>query len=75
MGASSYLFRSYRGKTGRGEGLFAHPPSRIGLIDFPANGHNRAWFKFKTNIAGRTGNYGTKDIKIIVPLKSPLENH
>ena len=50
------------------------------IIDFPANGHNSAWFKFKTNIAARTGNYATKDIKIrvplkIAPLKSPLENH
>ena len=28
-----------------------------------------AWFQFKTKIAGRTGNNGTKNINIMVPLK------
>ena len=39
------------------------------VADFPADNNNRALFKFKTKIAGRTGNDGTKNLKIRVPLK------
>ena len=39
------------------------------IDDFPANSNNSASFKFKTKIAGRTGNDGTKNVKIGVPLK------
>ena len=37
--------------------------------DFPANNNNSTPFKFKTNIVGRTGNDGTKNVKIRVPLE------
>ena len=37
--------------------------------DFPAD-DNSASFKFKIKIAGRTGNNDTKDVKIMVLLKS-----
>ena len=36
---------------------------------FPANNNNSPSFKFKTKIAGRTGSHGTKDVKIMLPLK------
>ena len=39
------------------------------IADFPAYDNNSPSFKFKTNIADRTGNDGTKDVKISVPLK------
>ena len=39
------------------------------IADFPADDNNSASFEFKTKIAGRTGNDGTKDVKIRVPLK------
>ena len=39
------------------------------IPDFPANNNISAPFKFKTKIAGRTGNYDTKNVKIRVPLK------
>ena len=38
-------------------------------VEFPANNNNSAWFEFKTKTAGRTENDGTKNVKIIVPLK------
>ena len=38
------------------------------IADFPANDNNSASLKFKTKIAGRTGNDGTKNFKIRVPL-------
>ena len=38
------------------------------IIDFTAN-NNIIQFKFKQKIKGQTGNDGTKDIKIMVPLK------
>ena len=38
-------------------------------VDFPVDDNNSALFKFKTKIAGRTGNDGTKNVKIRVPLK------
>ena len=39
------------------------------ISDFHADNNNSAWLKFKTKIAGRTGNDGTKTVKIRVPLK------
>ena len=39
------------------------------VADFPADNNDSASFKFKTKIAGRTENDGTKDVKIMVPLK------
>ena len=39
------------------------------IADFPADSNNSALFKFKTKVAGRTGNDGTKNFKISVPLK------
>ena len=39
------------------------------IADFPADDNNSASFKFKTKIADRIGNNGTKDVKIRVPLK------
>ena len=38
------------------------------ITDFSAD-NNSASFKFKTKIAGRTEDDGTKDVKMIVPLK------
>ena len=40
-------------------------------LDFPADDNTSTSFKFKTKLAGRTGNNGTKNIKIRVPLKYP----
>ena len=40
------------------------------IIDFPANNINIILFKFKQQITERTGNGGTKDVEIMVPLKS-----
>ena len=39
------------------------------IADFPDDNNNSALFKFKTKIAGRIENNGTKDVKIMVPLK------
>ena len=39
------------------------------VADFPADNNNSALFKFKTKIAERIGNNGTKGVKIMVPLK------
>ena len=39
------------------------------IADFPADNNSSVSFKFKTKIAGRTGNDGTKNVKIRVPLK------
>ena len=39
------------------------------IIDFPANNNNSNLFKFKQQITGQTGNGGTKDVEISVPLK------
>ena len=39
------------------------------ITDFPADNNNSASFKFKTKIAGRIGEDGTKTVKIRVPLK------
>ena len=41
-----------------------------GVIAYsPADNNNSASFKFKTKIAGRLGNDGTKNVKVRVPLK------
>ena len=39
------------------------------IANFPANNNNSDSFKFKTKIAGTTGNGGAKNAKIRVPLK------
>ena len=39
------------------------------IADFPADNNNSDSFKFKTKIAGRTGNGGTKNVKTRTPLK------
>ena len=39
------------------------------IADFPADNNNIASFKFKPKIAGITGNDGTKNVKITLPLK------
>ena len=39
------------------------------ILDFPADNNNSASFKFIAKIAGRKGNDGTKDNKILVPVK------
>ena len=39
------------------------------ITDFPANNNNGISFKFKQQITGQTGNDGTKDVEITVPLK------
>ena len=39
------------------------------IADFPVDNDDNASFKFKTKIAGRIGNNGRNDIKIMVPLK------
>ena len=38
------------------------------IIDFPTN-NNSTSFKLKQQITGQTGNGGTKDAKVMVPLK------
>ena len=38
------------------------------IIDFPAD-NNSASFKFKQKAAEKTGNFATKDVEIMVPLK------
>ena len=39
------------------------------ITDFPAINKNSASFKFKQQITRQTGNCGTKDVEIMVPLK------
>ena len=39
------------------------------IVDFPADDNNSTLFKFKAKIASRTGNDGTKNVKIMVLLK------
>ena len=39
------------------------------IADFPVDNNNSALFKLKTKIVGRIVNNGTKDVKIMVPLK------
>ena len=40
------------------------------IIDFPDDNNNSALFKFKQKITRQTGNSGTKDVEIMVPLRS-----
>ena len=49
------------------------PPlnSNVAIIDFPVNNNDRTSFKTKTKKDGRAGNGGTKEVKIILPLKYP----
>ena len=35
------------------------------IADFPADNNNSAFFKFKTKIAGRIGDDGTKMLKLV----------
>ena len=39
------------------------------FFDFHADNLNSNSFKFKQKITGQTGNGGTKDVEIMVPLK------
>ena len=39
------------------------------IIDFPADNNNIISFKFKQQITRHTGNGGTKDVEIMVPLR------
>ena len=39
------------------------------VIDFPDVNNNTTSFKFKQKITGETGNGGTKDVELMVPLK------
>ena len=39
------------------------------IIGFPDDSNNSASFKFKQEITGQTGNGGTKNVEIMVPLK------
>ena len=39
------------------------------VIDFPANINNSILFNFKQQITGQTGNGGTKDVEMMVPLQ------
>ena len=39
------------------------------IADFPADNSNSISFKFFKKISGHTGNDGTKDVEIMVPLK------
>ena len=57
---SGSLWHYYRAKSFLDNGAIA---------DFSANNNNSASFKFKTKIAGITGNDGTKSVKIRVSLK------
>ena len=39
------------------------------ITDFPGDNNNRSSFKFKQKLTGKTGNSGTKDVEVMVPLK------
>ena len=39
------------------------------IIDFPANNNNSVSLKFKLQITGETGNGGTKNVELMIPLK------
>ena len=39
------------------------------IIGFLADKSNTILFKFNKKIIGQTGNHGTKDVEIVVPLK------
>ena len=46
------------------------PDNNSNITDFPADDSNSISFKFKQQITEQTGNSGTKDVEIMVPLKS-----
>ena len=58
---SGRLWQYYRDKPGLG--------SNGNIIDFSDDNNNCASFKFKQKITGKTGNGGTQDVEIMVPLK------
>ena len=58
---SERLWQYYRDKPALG--------NNGNIIDFHANSNNSVSFKFKQQIAGKTGNGGTKNVEIMVPLK------
>ena len=63
---------NYSKKSGRLWQYFRDKPdldNNNAIMDFPADNNGSALFKFKTKIAGETGNDKTKDVKILVPLK------
>ena len=39
------------------------------IADFPSDNNNSASFRFKTKIVASIGNNGTKDVKVMIPLK------
>ena len=39
------------------------------IIDFPTNNNNNTSFRFEEQKSGQTGNGGTKDVAVMVPLK------
>ena len=41
----------------------------LSTFDFPANDNSSTLFKLEIKIADRASNYGTKDVKLMVPLK------
>ena len=45
------------------------PDNNNNIIGFSANNNNSTSFKFKQQIIGQTGNDGTKNVEIMVPLK------
>ena len=58
---SERLWQYYRDKPALG--------NNGNIIDFHANSNSSVSFKFKQQIAGKTGNGGTKNVEIMVPLK------
>ena len=63
---------NYSKKSGRLWRIYRDEPildANGAIADFPANNNYSVSFKFKIKIAGRTEKYGTKDDKIMVPLK------
>ena len=44
------------------------PDNNNRIIDFSANNNSNISFKFKQQITGQTGNGGTKDVELMVPL-------
>ena len=58
---SANLWQHYRDE------IFLNDHSDV--ADFSADNDNSALFKFKIKIAGRTENDGTKNVKIMAPLK------
>ena len=46
------------------------PDNNSNITDFPADNSSSISFKFKQQITEQTGNSGTKDVEIMVPLKN-----